>query len=212
MEILMISESKLKVMLTSDDLVQFSLSADTLDYGNTETRRMFWDILGRAKQSVGFDTEGHRVLVQLYPSRDGGCEMFISRLGSICRASNEKEGQEDAIAIIAQESADKNRTKKAPVPKEISVFGFDTMERMLAVCRRLCDMAYEGESEAYLSDDGRCYLFLSDVECSEYLPFDEYSFIREYGTPESEKLLRPLVGEHARVICPENAVGCLAQF
>ena len=63
MEIIMISESKLKVMLTSEDLQAFELEAEDLDYGNTETKRMFWDVLGRAKNSVGFDTDGQRVLV-----------------------------------------------------------------------------------------------------------------------------------------------------
>ena len=209
MEFLMISESKLKVMLTSDDLAEFSISAESLDYGNTETKRMFWDILGRAKQSIGFDTDGHRVLVQLYPSRDGGCEMFISRLGSVCCTSCEDEGEKETISVVAQGSAQRTHPKKN---RELAAFGFDTMERMLAVCRRLSDMSYKGESEAYLGDDRRCYLFLTNVEASEYLPFDEYSFIGEFGTAENVSVLRHFVGEHARTICRENAVGCLSQF
>ena len=212
MEILMISESKLKVMLTSEDLGQFSLSAKDLDYNNTETKRMFWDVLGRAKQSVGFDTDGHRVLVQLYPSRDGGCEMFITRLGEVCRTACEGEGDGDTISVISQEKPQKVRQKKnAPMPN-VTAFGFDTMERMLTVCRRLVCMEYKGESEAYLGDDRRCYLFLSDIDTSAYLPLDEYSFIGEYGTQENVSALRHFVGEHARTICREDAVACLARF
>lgn len=212
MEILMISESKLKVMMTSDDLAVFSLCAESLDYGNTETKRMFWDVLGRAKQTVGFDTDGHRVLVQLYPSRDGGCEMFITRLGAVCHSECEGKEAEDSISVISQAKPQKASQKKHASCSSVAAFGFDTMERMLTVCRRLSHMSYEGESEAYLGDDRRCYLFLSDIGSSAYLPLDEYSFIGEYGTVENVSALRHFVGEHARTICRENAVSCLARF
>ena len=49
MEIIMISDCKLKVMLGEDDLKQFEIKAEQLDYSNTETKRMFWDLLSRAK-------------------------------------------------------------------------------------------------------------------------------------------------------------------
>ncbi len=212
MEIIMISETKLKVMLSSEDLREFDLTTEALDYSNTETKRMFWEVLGRAKQTVGFDTDGHRVLVQLYPSRDGGCEMFITRLGEICRTECENDGEAALSAVIAPKGANKTRTRSKTHTGMGAAFGFDTMERLLAVCRRLAALAYVGESEAYLGDDRRCYLFLSDLEVSTYLPLDEYSFIGEYGTVENVSALRHFVGEHAKTICSEDAVACLAQF
>ena len=81
MELIRIDEEKLKMILSHEDLLEFELDEDDLDYTNTETKRMFWELLRRAKQSTGFDTDGHRVLVQLYPSREGGCEIFVTRLG-----------------------------------------------------------------------------------------------------------------------------------
>ena len=199
MEIILISESKLKVMLTAEDLQGFEICAEILDYGNTETKRMLWDVLGRAKRSVGFDTDGHRVLVQLYPSRDGGCELFITRLGRLpCNEAPEN-------AVIAAKAHTRPRAGG-------SAFGFDTMERLLAVCRRLASLPYEGESEAYLGDDRRCYLFLSEPDLSSYLPLDEYSFIEEYGTVENVSALRHFVGEHARPICETGAIACLSRF
>ena len=209
MEIIMISESKLKVMLSAEDLQEFDLGTEQLDYSNTETKRMFWDVLSRAKRSVGFDTDGHRVLVQLYPSRGGGCEMFITRLARLsCEASDPTN--EDALsAVIAGQSYAGARIKRDTTG---AAFGFDTMERLLAVCRRLSALSYVGESEAYLGDDRRCYLFLSDLELSSYLPLDEYSFIGEYGTVESVPALRHFVSEHARPICEAGAVACLGRF
>ena len=90
MEIIMISDCKLKVMLGEEDLKQFEIKAEQLDYSNTETKRMFWDILNRAKHQTGFDTDGQRVLVQLYPSKQGGCEMFVTKIG-LLYSENEEE-------------------------------------------------------------------------------------------------------------------------
>ena len=90
MEIILISESKLKIALREEDLASFEIRADELDYSNTETKRMFWDLLTRAKHKTGFDTDGQRVLVQLYPSKDGGCEMFVTKIGLLDEAKDEK--------------------------------------------------------------------------------------------------------------------------
>ena len=206
MELIMIIESKLKIMLTSDDLQGFELTAEDLDYTNTETKRMFWDVLGRAKRAIGFDTDGHRVLVQLYPSRSGGCEMFISKICVLSRT--EGEGKTDLHAVI--KSADE---KPSPhEKKQISAYGFDGISPLLAVCRRLMGIGYAGKSEAYFGDDRRAYLLLSMPEDAGLLPLDEFSFITEYGSRENADALRQYLGEHARPICLTGAVDALAKF
>ena len=212
MEIIMISETKLKVMLSAEDLQSFSLTAEALDYNNTETKRMFWDVLSRAKQSVGFDTDGHRVLVQLFPSRSGGCEMFISKLGLLCRSENEEQSDTSLSAVIAKNPRLSPSSQNISRSPSLSAFGFDTMDCLLAVCRRLEALSYDGTSDAYLGDDCRCYLFLSDLERTPYVPLDEYAFIGEYGTPENANMLRYYVQEHAKPICCGGAVTCLSQF
>lgn len=206
MEIIMISESKLKVMLSAEDLQSFELEPEDLDYGNTETKRMFWDILGRAKHSVGFDTDGQRVLVQLYPSRAGGCEMFITRLGALSRADGDDRADLHTVIKTAQEST------ASPPKRRLGAFGFDGISPLLAVCRRLSSIGYHEPSEAYFGDDGRAYLFLSLPDISGYLPLDEFSFLSEYGTHENAETLRHFLEEHANSICKKNAVEQLSQF
>ena len=208
MEIIMISESKLKVMLTSEDLQAFELEAEDLDYGNTETKRMFWDVLGRAKNSVGFDTDGQRVLVQLYPSRAGGCEMFITKLGALSCKKETGENRPDLHTVIQTRPEAKKETE-ATHP---TAFGFESVERLLSVCRRLMSIGYHGRSDAYFGDDRRAYLLLSLPEVSGYLPIDEFSFIGEYGSHENAEALRQYLGEHARPICREEAVEVLSKF
>lgn len=80
MEIIRIGNDKLKLILTDGDLKKYSLNTERLDYDNTETRRILWQILDEAKKETGFDAAAERTLVQAYPGRRGGCEIYVTRL------------------------------------------------------------------------------------------------------------------------------------
>ena len=95
MELIVISNSKLKIMLTSEDMREYSLDCNTLDYENTETRRAFWSILDEAKQRTGFDAASEKVFVQVYPSKKGGCEMYVTKLGMFSDRKKLQEGDDD---------------------------------------------------------------------------------------------------------------------
>ena len=208
MELIIISDSKLKVTLTSDELSDFSLDADTLDYSNAETKKMFWDLLAHAKHAVGFCTDGHRVLVQLYPSKSGGCEMFITKLGllpSNC-ASNEyalEHGEAKQVLHC------KPSHKKHSGDGRIGVFGFDEISSLLSVCRRLRDIGYDGNSSAYRCDKKRYHLFLDGLDTFSFMPPDEFTFITEYGKSEIAEAMSYYIEEHAKPICDSNAVEIL---
>ena len=130
MEFIIISEDKIKVTLTAEDLEEFELDSSTLDYANTETKRMFWDVLSRAKHRTGFDTDGQKVLVQLYPSKQGGCEIFVTKIGSMY--SDEEDIGEAPRAVLAETLSAKRRKKSAPSEKTKSfVYSFFTLEDMI---------------------------------------------------------------------------------
>ncbi len=203
MEFILINDMKLKVMLTKEDLDEFEIKAEELDYSNTETKRMFWDIIGRAKKNVGFCCDGMRVLVQLYASRDGGCEMFVSKLGS----AFESYDSEETAALRFKPLHKSNNERSRP-----GVFGFDGLECLIRVCKRLCDIGYSGKSSAYIGDDHRFYLFLEGVDMGGYLPVDEYSFINEYGTRENAEATLHFLSEHGKEICKNDAVKTLCDL
>lgn len=202
MEFILINDEKLKIILSKKDLAEFDIQADTLDYSTTETKRMFWDIIGRAKKNVGFNCDGMRVLVQLYVSRDGGCEMFVSRL---CAPSSEYDSVDTTTKLHCKTmyKRDKKHMRKG-------VFGFDSLEWLITVCRRLCEIGYSGESSAYIGDDRRFYLFLEGLDATGYTPLDEYSFICEYGSSENTDITADLLAEHGKEICTDRAVEILS--
>ena len=117
MEFILINENKIKVMLSACDLEEFEIEAEELDYANTDTKRMLWDILSRAKHSTGFDTDGQRVLVQLYPSRHGGCEMFVTKIGMLSSVDEQCPNDSAKPPIISERITVKPRGDKGRTPK-----------------------------------------------------------------------------------------------
>lgn len=81
MELIVITPTKLKIMLTPPDMKRYDLSPTRMDCADEETRRSFRRIFNDARTQIGFDTTGERLFVQLYTSRGGGCEIFVTKLG-----------------------------------------------------------------------------------------------------------------------------------
>ena len=213
MEFILINENKMKVMLSEEDLEEFEVEAEELDYANTDTKRMFWDILSRAKHSTGFDTDGQRVLVQLYPSRHGGCEMFVTKIGILGSSENTCEDDNAEPPLLTEKITVRPRAEKGRASKkQLAAFGFEKLDFLLSACRRLEALGYRGESSAYIGENERFYLFLSEIEQRSYNPLDKYSFISEFGSPESKEYSKLYLGEHGKVICKSNAVTLLSEL
>ena len=135
MEFIKIHDKKLKIALSSDDIVKYGLTLAELDYRNVETKRALWQMLGEAKKKCGFDASGESLYVEVYPSRAGGCEIFVTCLNA----------KEKASALRA-----------CPV-------SFDESEPMIAASAALLAAGYREQSLLYRLC-GRFYLilFLSD--------------------------------------------------
>ena len=165
---------------------------------------MFWDILNRLKHNVGFQTDGCRVLVQLFPSKDGGCEMFITKIANLQHhspvQSTARSEEIDVPLLHYKPSHHISQNGK------IGAFGFDRLNRLILVCQRLMGIGYAGQSSAYISDEHRFYLFLDGLDPTGYVPLDEYSFIVEYGSVENADVLQGYLYEHGKPLCQDNAV------
>ena len=97
---------------------------------------MFWDVLSRAKLRTGFDTDGQKVLVQLYPSKDGGCEIFVTKIGSIYKEIGEDVSDPFAHPISIESTASKRKKKSLSSEKQFSaIYSFPSIDPMIRACR-----------------------------------------------------------------------------
>ena len=190
MELIQISENKLKIMLSETDMIKYSLDGEDADYSKDETRRAFRQMLSYVRQMSGFDTRGERIFVQMYPSRGGGCEVFVTKLG-------DRKGDFFEMGTLSKTDV-KRQTGNA--------YGFESLEGMLAVCRYLysCRADCRHEGRAYRDDRGNYYLALPS-HC-------EFAHCEEFSKRISPARLDAYITEHGRCLIEQGAVEILGRL
>ena len=100
-DFLLIGDSKLKIVMSSDDMKEFKLDSAS-DCSSPGYRRVFWQVLDRAKCEVGFDTRGDKVLIQFYPLKSGGCEVFVTKLGVLPKESARIVSDSERVTLLSR--------------------------------------------------------------------------------------------------------------
>ncbi|MBQ7173135.1 MAG: adaptor protein MecA [Clostridia bacterium] len=195
MELIRISDCKLKVMLTQADIER--LHFDPESDSSEDLHRSFRSLLLEIQRRSGFTADGKELSIQYFPSREGGCEMFISNL-------REKEPKSNSASSLA--------------PCEITgfrkeyVFRFCEMNLLLTACKRLLQIGYAGDSEAYVDEGEQWFLILSLISSHPFEMPEELFFLSEYGRQESATDAKIYLAEHGRRLCPDSAVPILAKY
>ena len=191
MELTPIGKEKLEIMLTKKDMERFRLTAERLDYKNTETRRAVWTILDKAKKQTGFDAADGQIRIDALPGKEGGCVIFITKTEKEMGTAKDK--------------------KRAGENAQTTVYSFYCLEHLLAATSFLRSRAYRGESAAYTEKNGIYYLLLTEQEKNPHAVF-ESMFISEFGRRLSSEHALGYIKEHGTCICKKNAVKTLAKM
>lgn len=235
MELIVISPTRLKIMLTEPDMRRYALSADTAGCADGETRRSLRRLFDDARKETGFETEGARLLIQLYASRTGGCEIFVTKLGDQNAETEALSAPEEALLrrvfgnapsgsgegrAVSPEPARLTSSCPTcvgvPAPTETATrrtaLLLPDTETLLRVCRRLSGLGYAQESSAYILDGGECCLFLRVPDTTFFrLPL-AFAFLTEYGQETDAAHLSNYLSEHGAPLCECGAVGELGKL
>ena len=193
MELILINGSKLKIMMTCEDMAKYDLKCEDIDYDSTHTRRAFWSILDEAKQKTGFDAASDKVFVQLYPSKGGGCEMYITKLGASDKSRNDKK-----VLALGE-----------PAGKVMRIYSFERFAWLAKVCAELYTVGYKGESSAYYDPVRNMYYLMMSEGIG---GTGELSFIGEFGRSENFQNARLYLKEYCRCVCAFDAVKRLSDM
>ena len=176
-DFLVVSDSKLKIMINRDEMKKYGIDGDNIDYDDPKTRRSFWKILDVARERCGFESSGDKVLIQFYPSKDGS-EIFVTKLGLI------SGGAERTIA---------RSNKVAMLEAKIAVYRFDSLEYAAMAARHILSMESRG-SRAFVDERGTYYIITEERGITRKA---ELRSISEFGT-EVPANLGGYIIEHAR--------------
>lgn len=199
MELIRISETKLKIMLTSSDMTQYEIPAECTDTDTEQMRRAFRQLMKDVRRKTGMEMDERHLSVRYFPAKGGGCEMFVCSL----------EKPDSALCALPIPH---------PVPADIPVFvrdcsyRFRTLKALLDACRRLVQVGYIGESRAVTDEHGNYHLLLKIRTAVPFTLPEALRFLSEYATPENSKSIRLYLCEHGTPLCEANAVETLAPF
>ena len=173
--------------MTDEDMAIFNLNTGA-DYASTSYRRAFWKVLDLAKEEVGFDPDGDKVLIQFYPLKAGGCEVFVTKLGILSKESARFVARSDKVTMLS---------------KARGCYAFETLEdlKRFAIAVKATARPPYPVSDLYISTAGKPYLIIEEygkgAESAEFPSILEYS--RSLGADFeffiSEHLLRLTEGD-----------------
>ena len=180
MEFLLIGESKIKIVLSSEEAKDQGLDTTSADVSGPVARRIFWRILDMAKSEVGFDPKGDKVLIQLYPLASGGCELFVTKLGILSESSARLVSKSDRIAMLS---------------KSRSLYSFDDFNDIIGASRAVKSITGELSPKSDVYVDGEKY-YLSIEEYGKGGEPVEFPCILEFGMGLTAEL-SSYIYEHA---------------
>ncbi len=194
MEYILIAEGRLKVSILPDELLRYDIDAEELDYSSLRSRHVLESILAEAKQKLGFDTSGHKILLEMFPSTDGGCELFITKLGE--SLSN------------ARTSTDLGENR------EYVIYSFTDLSSLLPAVRLLSETPMVGESSVWVDCEGHWFLSFLYPKASEEEHYisPKIAFLCEFGKREDTGAALLYLTEYASLICEQNALEILSSL
>ena len=182
MDFLVVSDSKLKIMMNREDMKKYEIDGENIDYDNPKTRRSFWRILDVAREVCGFEASGDKVLIQFYPSKDGS-EIFVTKLGMI------SSGAERTIA---------KSSKVTMLHSRQVIYRFPSFSALLRAAKIINSEDCERQPRAYCDERGAYYIIAEERRYGADKAKD-VSPIHEFGR-EIPDNLAPYIEEHSSEI------------
>ena len=191
MEILRISKHAIRISLSTDEAKEYNISNEA-SLSDENIRFAFTKLLDKAQSEVDFSYSGRKIFTEIFPSKDGGCEIFIS-----CIGVEEKE-------TVYKDKQQSQETKKSRVT--LSVFDFDSLEKLLFACYRLNEIGYKKRSSVYYLNEAKHYfMVLEDV----YIKDLKYAFLQEYAKYIKGNVAS-IIKEHSSCIIKKDGVKILS--
>ena len=203
MELIIISDKKMKIMLTEKELYRYNLDSENFSLENDAQRHAFRRVLNDACRQSGFENKHSRLMVQMYPGKKGGCEIFVTRMES-------GDGDSKKASLLSPISIDLDCCE---TNGDVACYSFGCFSYLNVVCRQLQISGFAGNSNAYVSSDGTYYLVLSGFfsKNTQEKPYTDISFINEFAKGTGLCVLS-FAEEYCKKICDKNAVKLLGNI
>lgn len=186
MNIEIMGQKMVKVTLTDNDLKQYHISYDKLDYNNAETRRVVYELIQLIRENTTVDLSSKKILVETFRAKNGGCIFYISA----------------NLDIIAYAKPISKNSSGFNTPL---IFEFSNFDNLCSACKHLYKMYNHIILKSNLFVNNQNYV----LTLYTYFKQDDkiINLATEYGEYFGQgDLKNALIAEHSDIIIKNNAI------
>ncbi len=191
MEIVRIGKHTVKVSLNTEEAKEYS-AASYENLNDVEIKEAFSKLLLKIKEKVDFSYAGRKIFTEIYPSKDGGCEVFIS-----------------CISLEAQKALNREKEQIGEIKKQKtlrSIYDFDILENLLSASYRLNEIHCKNESSVFYDEERKRYILVLEEIYHKDL---KYAFLLEYSKHIKGTALN-YIKEHYKCILKRDGIKILS--
>ncbi|MCX7748185.1 MAG: adaptor protein MecA [Clostridia bacterium] len=207
MKIEKISENKIKVTISLNDLEDRNIDLNSLNYNSPAAQELFWDMMEQAEIQFGFNASDAQLVIEAVSDSDEGFIITITKL--------DEEGDFESIQKYIKNKFKKTdlRVKKRnrKVCSTLSIYSFESFEDLCMLSKRI-NWMYTGDSSVYKYQD-TYYLILTrnSFTASNQKSFE--ALMNEYGKKVSNvSFYEGYLNEYGTKIMEYNAIQILNTY
>ena len=202
MELIVINENKLKMVMSKDDMHNYGLDENEFYCSVTNSREILKRIIHNTPIETGFEnlSSEEKILIQLYPDKNGGCELYVTKIPLI----------ETEVASLMLEENESKYLLPRPITKiPLISYRFENLEYAINAAREIYRRSYVGASSFYRDIERKYVLFVSNQGKESLYMTD---FLSEFGEQINSENAYMLLSERGQCIFKEKAIEELSKI
>jgi adapter protein MecA 1/2 len=200
MKIEKISENKIKVTISPDDLDERNIDLNSLTSNSPAAQELFWDMMEQAEVEFGFDASDSQLCIEAVSDTHEGFIVTITKLDE----DGDFESIQKFIKNRFKKSDLKVKRKSRKICSAIMIYSFNNFDDICALSSKI-DSMYSGESTLYkLKEVYYLLLTKNSFNTSDVKRLD--AILSEYGRKVSNVgFYEGYLNEHGTKIMEYNA-------
>lgn len=225
MKIEKISDTQIQVTLNHSDLLDRNLKISELAYGSKKAQALFKDMMARAYEDFGFETDNVPLMIEAVPLSTDSIMIVVTKVEDPLQIEQKleavgerpthrtfKEQEEDRLTDLALmgRDADDKETKKENKSKTITYL-FNDFDSVCMAAHRIQPM-FIGDNSLYKYNDS--YFLIFNKNKKSEIKYDAVTgVLDEFGSKcVNSDLNEMFLKEHGKQMIDLHAVDVLAKY
>lgn len=225
MKIEKISDTQIKVTLNHSDLIDRNLKLSELAYGSQKAQALFKDMMARANEEFGFETDNVPLMIEAVPLSTDSIMIVVTKVDDPSQIEQKleaigerpthrtfKEPEEDRLTDLALMGKDISEAQITTANKEIALtYLFNDFDQMCMAAHRVQPM-FAGDNSLYKYNEKYFLVFGKNKKAdSEFEGM--VGVLDEFGSRcPSSALNEMFLKEHGKLMIDLHAIDILSKY